>query len=415
MNLRASPAHGCLPSTGARAARAAARGRVSLGACTTKPAMTTTSPARGRRRAPIRSASRRSTRPRRRPQQARAQAAAANASGQDRGPARPRRGRAPARALAADRRRAGRPACSRAPRRRAAPLARRTRGRRGPRRRPRGHLRTPASPAQPGLAAASELEAVLDALARGKLKRVGKLLHRMHPAKVAGLLEALPPAGAQPGLEHGRHRARRPRAHLPARRDQPPRSREELDPDDLDRRGAAPSSSTTSSTSSRPSPARARAAAACSPPPAARREQLESMLVLPRGLRPAASPNADAIAVRADVRAGTVLRYLRLLDTLPPQTGTLMVVDRKGHYRGALRAGPRWYHRRASTPARAALMQADLAGIPVDDARQPRGRPPVPGPRPDVGAGGRHRGPPDRPHHRRRRGRPDPRGPPTAR
>ena len=40
----------------------------------------------------------------------------------------------------------------------------------------------------------SELEAVRGALEAGKLKRVGKLLHRMHPAKVAGLLEALPPA-----------------------------------------------------------------------------------------------------------------------------------------------------------------------------------------------------------------------------
>ena len=58
----------------------------------------------------------------------------------------------------------------------------------------------------------------------------------------------------------------------------------------------------------------------------ARREQLESMLAYPEdsagGLM-----NADAIAVRADVKAGTVLRYLRLLDTLPPQTDTLMVVD----------------------------------------------------------------------------------------
>lgn len=40
----------------------------------------------------------------------------------------------------------------------------------------------------------SQLEAVRQALAQGKLKRLGKLLHRMHPAKVAGLLEAMPPA-----------------------------------------------------------------------------------------------------------------------------------------------------------------------------------------------------------------------------
>ncbi len=32
-----------------------------------------------------------------------------------------------------------------------------------------------------------------EALAEGRLKRLAKLLHRTHPAKVAGLLEALPP------------------------------------------------------------------------------------------------------------------------------------------------------------------------------------------------------------------------------
>ena len=37
------------------------------------------------------------------------------------------------------------------------------------------------------------LQAVREALSEGRLKRVGKLLQRTHPAKVAGLLEALPP------------------------------------------------------------------------------------------------------------------------------------------------------------------------------------------------------------------------------
>src|SRR3990167_1398932 len=41
--------------------------------------------------------------------------------------------------------------------------------------------------------AVNHLEAVRDALNLKKLKRVGKILHRMHPAKIAGLLEALPP------------------------------------------------------------------------------------------------------------------------------------------------------------------------------------------------------------------------------
>ncbi|MEO5697843.1 MAG: hypothetical protein ABIQ60_12005, partial [Burkholderiaceae bacterium] len=42
-------------------------------------------------------------------------------------------------------------------------------------------------------AAPNQLDAVRQAFARGKLKRVGKILRGTHPAKVAGLLEALPP------------------------------------------------------------------------------------------------------------------------------------------------------------------------------------------------------------------------------
>src|SRR5690606_21207597 len=41
--------------------------------------------------------------------------------------------------------------------------------------------------------AVNQLAAVREAVSEDRLKRVGKLLHRMHPAKVAGLLEALPP------------------------------------------------------------------------------------------------------------------------------------------------------------------------------------------------------------------------------
>src|SRR5690606_15596251 len=41
--------------------------------------------------------------------------------------------------------------------------------------------------------AQGHLQAVREALAEGRLKRVSKLLDRTHPAKVAGLLEALPP------------------------------------------------------------------------------------------------------------------------------------------------------------------------------------------------------------------------------
>lgn len=74
--------------------------------------------------------------------------------------------------------------------------------------------------------------------------------------------------------------------------------------------------------------------------------------------------NADAIAVRADVKVGTVLRYLRLLETLPPQTDMLMVVDRQGLYQGGLRLSSLVT---ADLSLRVAdVMHTDVAGIPVD-------------------------------------------------
>ena len=66
-----------------------------------------------------------------------------------------------------------------------------------------------------------------------------------------------------------------------------------------------------------------------------RRQQLESMLSYPEDAA-GGLMNTDVIEVRADVKVSTVLRYLRQLRTLPPQTDVLMVVDRQGIYRGAL-------------------------------------------------------------------------------
>jgi magnesium transporter len=46
--------------------------------------------------------------------------------------------------------------------------------------------------------------------------------------------------------------------------------------------------------------------------------------------------NMDQISVRADLRLGSVLRYLRLLEDLPGHTDKLMVVDRRKRYLGTL-------------------------------------------------------------------------------
>lgn len=206
----------------------------------------------------------------------------------------------------------------------------------------------------------NHLDAVRKALGAGRLKRVAKTLRRMHPAKVAGLLEALPPderravwsmvdterAGKVLTYLHDEIRTALAREldmedlvasaqHL------------ELDdlvdliqglPDDLGTRLLQATSGT-------------------------RREQLESMLSYPEdsagGLM-----NADAIEVRADVRIGTVLRYLRLLESLPPQTDMLMVVDRQGNYQGTLRLGALV----TAEPSRRVLdlMHTDISGIPLD-------------------------------------------------
>ncbi len=47
--------------------------------------------------------------------------------------------------------------------------------------------------------------------------------------------------------------------------------------------------------------------------------------------------NVDAVTVRSDVAVDTVLRYLRLLRSLPPNTDRLMVVERDNRFRGVVR------------------------------------------------------------------------------
>lgn len=226
----------------------------------------------------------------------------------------------------------------------------------------------PAPPAQQGEEpedAKSELQSVREALDAGKLKRVGKLLHRIHPAKVAGLLEALPPAErSQAWSMVETERAGRVLSFL---HDEISTAlAQELDLDDLI---AAVHhlelDDLVDLIQTLPAELGSRLVLSTT---GARREQLESMLSYPEesagGLM-----NADAIEVRAEVKAGTVLRYLRLLETLPPQTDMLMVVDRKGHYQGALRLSALVT---ANLDTRVeGLMQTEIAGIPVDtDSRE---------------------------------------------
>jgi len=206
----------------------------------------------------------------------------------------------------------------------------------------------------------SHLEAARQALALGKLKRLGKILHPLHPAKVAGLLEALPPkerSAAWSMVET--ERAGRVLTYL---HDEIRMSlARELDIEDL----LASASDLelddrVDLIQTLPGELGQRLLHATN---ARQRQQIESMLSYPEdsagGLM-----NADTIQVRADVKASTVLRYLRLLESLPPQTDMLMVIDRKGHYKGSLRLSALVT---AELDERvSALMNTDIAGIHAD-------------------------------------------------
>ncbi|MCB1915871.1 MAG: magnesium transporter [Rhodocyclaceae bacterium] len=173
---------------------------------------------------------------------------------------------------------------------------------------------------------------VIDALNRGKLKRVSRTLRDMHPAKVAGLLESLPPkerSAAWSMVETDRASKVLPYLHgeicaslaLDMDHEDLVAAAQRLDLDDLvDLIQALPDEQ---------GRGLLRAAGG------RHREKIESMLSYPEdsagGLM-----NTDHIAVRPDVRLEAVLRYLRVVESLPVQTDKLMVVDRKGLYRGVL-------------------------------------------------------------------------------
>ncbi len=206
----------------------------------------------------------------------------------------------------------------------------------------------------------TQIRNVRKALAHGKLKRVGKILRAMHPAKAAGLLESLPPderraawsmvetdrAGKVLSFLHDEICAA---LALDMDLEDLVAAAAKLELDDLvDLIQILPEEQ-----------GRHLLRTAVG----RRREKLESMLSYPEdsagGLM-----NADQIQVRADVRLKTVLAYLRLVKELPVQTDKLMVVDRKGIFQGVLRLSALV----TAQPERkvAEVMDADYPTIPVD-------------------------------------------------
>ncbi|MCB1889148.1 MAG: magnesium transporter [Rhodocyclaceae bacterium] len=186
-----------------------------------------------------------------------------------------------------------------------------------------------------GSGKSTQIGSVIDALNRGKLKRVSRTLRDMHPAKLAGLLESLPPrerSDAWSMVETDRAAKVLPYLHdetcaalaLDMDHEDLVAAAQRLDLDDLvDLIQALPDEQ---------GRGLIRAAGG------RHREAIESMLSYPEdsagGLM-----NTDHIAVRPEVRLEAVLRYLRVVESLPMQTDKLMVVDRKGIYRGVLDLG----------------------------------------------------------------------------
>ncbi|NEV63855.1 magnesium transporter [Thiorhodococcus minor] len=208
--------------------------------------------------------------------------------------------------------------------------------------------------------AESQLRLVLEALANGKLKRITRLFRKLHPARIAGLLESLPAAergtawdmvdGDRSGkvLRHLHEEVRRRLAAEMDLEDLVDAARA-LEPDDLvDLIQDLP---------------KATGRQILNAMNARERERLESMLSYPEdsagGLM-----NLDQIAVRASIRIGTLLRYLRLLEELPPNTDKFFVVDRKRHYQGILRAGRVLTARPEMTVAE--LMETDFEPVPAE-------------------------------------------------
>ncbi|WP_210545022.1 magnesium transporter [Rhodoferax sp. PAMC 29310] len=212
---------------------------------------------------------------------------------------------------------------------------------------------------KPGHVAVNQLEAVRSALRGGKLKRVGKILHRTHPAKVAGLLEALPP-NERRSVWSMVDTERTGKVLVYLHDEIRVTLAKELDLDDLVATvHHLELDDLVDLIQSLPSELGSRLLQNTT---GTRREKLESMLSYPEdsagGLM-----DANPIEVRANVKVETVLRYLRLLETLPPQTDMLMVVDREGHYQGALRLSTLVT---ADLNLRVTdLMNTDVAGISV--------------------------------------------------
>ncbi len=185
-----------------------------------------------------------------------------------------------------------------------------------------------------GIEDETQLRMVLEALESGKLKRIGRLFRKLHPARIAGLLESLPAAdraAAWDMVEHQRMGKVLRHLHEEVRR----RLASEMELDDLvDAARAMEPDDLVDLIQDLPGNLGREILLTLN---RRERERVESMLSYPEdsagGLM-----NLDQIAVRADIKVGTLLRYLRLLEELPLNTDKFYIVDRDNRYQGIVRA-----------------------------------------------------------------------------
>lgn len=178
----------------------------------------------------------------------------------------------------------------------------------------------------------TRVQAVYDTLHGGELSDVDRLVHEMHPAEVASLLEALPVeergvvwdlVKSELGGDILTHVNENVRATLI--RDMEPdeviAATEHLDPDDLaDIIPELPDETIQQLLTTMDEQ---------------NRQRLEAVLSYEEDTA-GGLMNVDTITVRAAITLDVVLRYLRRLGTIPETTDSLMVVDREGRYLGLL-------------------------------------------------------------------------------
>lgn len=177
------------------------------------------------------------------------------------------------------------------------------------------------------------LEVINASLSRGKLKKINRVFNGMHSARIAGLLESLPPKERKRAWEMvDEKKSGKVLVHL----HKEVRMGLIRETDMIDLVIATRNLALDDLVNVIREIPQERAKEFVNRMESIKRDKLRKMLSYDPDCA-GGLMDTDHIAIRADVTIKTVLRYLRLLDDLPDHTDKLMVVDRKGRYLGVVR------------------------------------------------------------------------------